>query len=247
MRLGLSAAVAAPLGNDLPGIFVRQTLEEEGITVPELTGDPHAGDRGHAGGRRALDGDRGPGRPRPPQRPRGDRAAGRGGQSGVRLDRAPSGPYTYVTCGDDDARAFAQRIPNRLAGARALFVNRREASVLTGADKPEEAARLLAEVAETVVVTLGPDGAFGMVEGEAVSVAGEPTGRVIDATGAGDLFAAAYTWADLLGAEPEARMRWANLYAALSVTAPTGVGGAVTRAKLEEEAEIRGLPPLPAS
>ena len=127
-----------------------------------------------------------------------------------------------MTCGDDDARAFAQRIPNRLAGARALFVNRREACVLTGADTPEDAARLLAEVAETVVVTLGPDGAFGMVEGEAVSVAGEPTGRVVDATGAGDLFAAAYTWADLLGAEPEARMRWANLYAALSVTAPDG-------------------------
>ena len=35
----------------------------------------------------------------------------------------------------------------------------------------------IAEVAETVVVTLGPDGAFGMVEGEAVSVPGEPTGR----------------------------------------------------------------------
>ena len=246
MRLGLSAAVAAPLGNDLPGIFVRQTLEEEGITVPELTEIrtpvtvvmPVAGERSMVTvdpGARARRSDL-------------EAIAPRAVAVNLELlDRAPSGPYTYVTCGDDDARAFAQRIPNRLAGARALFVNRREASVLTGADKPEEAARLLAEVAETVVVTLGPDGAFGMVEGEAVSVAGEPTGRVIDATGAGDLFAAAYAWADLLGAEPEARMRWANLYAALSVTAPTGVGGAVTRAKLEEEAEFRGLPPLPAS
>ena len=57
----------------------------------------------------------------------------------------------------------------------------------------------------------------------------------MDATGAGDLFAAAYTWADLLGADPEARMRWANLYAALSVGSPTGVGGAATRAALVEE------------
>ena len=246
VRLGLSAAVAAPLGNDLPGIFVRQALEEEGITAPELTEIrtpvtvvmPVAGERSMVTvdpGARARRSDL-------------EAIAPRAVAVNLELlDRAPSGPYTYVTCGDDDARAFAKRIPNRLAGARALFVNRREACVLTGADTPEDAARLLAEVAETVVVTLGPDGAFGMVEGEAVSVAGEPTGRVIDATGAGDLFAAAYTWADLLGAEPEARMRWANLYAALSVTAPTGVGGAVTRAKLEEEAERRGLPPLPAS
>ena len=40
-------------------------------------------------------------------------------------------------------------------------------------------------------------------------------------------------------------MRWANLYAALSVTAPTGVGGAVTRDALLEEGARRGLPPLP--
>ena len=68
---------------------------------------------------------------------------------------------------------------------------------------------------------------------------------MVDATGAGDLFAAAYTWLDLLGAEPEARMRWANLYAALSVGSPTGVGGAVTRAELLEEGRRRGLPGLP--
>jgi ribokinase len=246
VRLGLSAAVAAPLGNDLPGTFVRQTLQEEGIATPELTEIrtpvtvvmPVAGERSMVTvdpGARARRSDL-------------EAIAPRAVAVNLELlDRAPSGPHTYVTCGDDDARAFAKRIPSRLAGARALFVNRREACVLTGADTPEDAARLLAEVAETVVVTLGPDGAFGMVEGEAVSVPGEPTGRVVDATGAGDLFCAAYTWADLLGVEPEARMRWANLYAALSVTAPTGVGGAVTREKLEEEGERRGLPPLPAS
>ena len=42
VRLGLSAAVAAPLGNDLPGIFVRQTLQEEGIDDARADGDPHA-------------------------------------------------------------------------------------------------------------------------------------------------------------------------------------------------------------
>jgi ribokinase len=161
------------------------------------------------------------------------------------LEVAPPGPRTYVTCGDDDARAFARRIPGALADARALFVNGREACVLTGAPTPEDAARELAQLAATVVVTLGPRGAFGVVEGTAVEVKGEATRRVIDATGAGDLFAAAYTWLDLLEAEPEARMRWANLYAALSVGSPTGVGGAVTRPELIEEGRRRGLPPLP--
>jgi sugar/nucleoside kinase (ribokinase family) len=97
------------------------------------------------------------------------------------------------------------------------------------------------------VVTLGADGAFAMVEGQEVAVAGEETGRVVDATGAGDLFAAAYAWADLLGADPETRMRWANLYAALSVTTPTGVGGAATREVLLAEGSRRGLPALPGA
>ena len=42
-------------------------------------------------------------------------------------------------------------------------------------------------------------------------------------------------------------MRWANLYAALSVTAPTGVGGAVRRAELLEEGTGAGCRRSPGS
>jgi sugar/nucleoside kinase (ribokinase family) len=68
---------------------------------------------------------------------------------------------------------------------------------------------------------------------------------VIDTTGAGDLFAAALAWGDLLGADPEVALQWANLYAGLSVGAHTGTGGAVTRDRLLAEGRERGLPELP--
>jgi ribokinase len=244
VRLGLTAAVAAPIGRDLPGTFVLASLRDEGVTTcepsdirtPVTVVMPVAGERSMVtvdAGVRAR---------------RADLEALEPRAVAVNLellDRAPDGPLAYVTCGDDDARAFARRIPPRLANARTLFVNRREACVLTGADTPDAGARALADVVGTVVVTLGQHGAYAIVEGEEITVPGEQTGRVIDATGAGDLFAAAYAWADLQGADPVARVRWANLYAALSVTAPTGVGGAVTRAELLEEGARRGLPALP--
>jgi sugar/nucleoside kinase (ribokinase family) len=127
---------------------------------------------------------------------------------------------------------------------RALIVNRREAGILTGEHSPEEAAEQLAEVATIAVVTLGPDGAVAVVDGRSVRVDG-CEGAVLDTTGAGDLFSAALCWADLLDADPEVSLAWANLYAGLSVSAHTGTGGAVTRERLVQEGEQRGLPPLP--
>src|SRR5262249_61960647 len=53
-----------------------------------------------------------------------------------------------------------------------------------------------------------------------------------DTTGAGDLLAAAYIWAELREAELVDRLRWAVLYATLAVTSPTGIGGAVPAAPL---------------
>ncbi len=244
VRLGLTAAVAAPIGRDLPGTFVITSLRDEGIATcdptdirtPVTVVMPVAGERSMVtvdAGARARRADV-------------EALAPRAVSVNLELlDRAPDGPLTYVTCGDDDARAFARRIPPQLGEGHTLFVNRREACGLTGADTVEAAAGKLAETIGTVVVTLGSEGAYAIVKGEEVTVPGEATGRVVDATGAGDLFSAAYAWAELLGAEPEVRVRWANLYAALSVTAPTGVGGAVTRAVLLEEGARRGLPALP--
>jgi sugar/nucleoside kinase (ribokinase family) len=133
------------------------------------------------------------------------------------------------------------RPPAALAGARTLFVNEREALGLSGAPTVEEAAAMLAEQAETVVVTLAAEGAIACTGGEIVAAAAERVEQPLDTTGAGDVLVAAYVWADLRGADPADRLRWAVLYASLAVTTPTGVGGALREAELLEAGAARGL------
>jgi ribokinase len=240
-RLGLRAVLAAPLGGDVSGDLVSEALRRDGVQVLSrrgartattvvlpvdgersfITYDP--GVRANAGELAALE----------------PRAVA------VSLDQlavVPDGPCVYVTCGDDDARAYAGRPPTVECGARALFVNEKEALVLTGCASPRDAAERLAACAEVVVVTLGARGALAFSEGAVIDVPGYDVGAPVDTTGAGDLFCAAYAWADLSGADAETRMRWAGLYAALSVTAATGAAGAVTKDRLFEEGARRGLP-----
>jgi ribokinase len=161
------------------------------------------------------------------------------------LHVVPDGALAYATCGDDDARAFAGRPPSSLDGIRTLFVNRGEALALTGAATAEEGAVRLAELAETVVVTLAEEGAIACSGGEVVVAPAEPVERAVDTTGAGDLLAAAYIWADLHSAELVDRLRWSVLYASLGASKPTGVGGAATEAELLEAGIERGLQPPP--
>jgi sugar/nucleoside kinase (ribokinase family) len=243
-RLGLATALVAPLGDDLAGRFVRRALEEEGITVGEPRGNrtpttvvmPVAGERSMVTvdpGVRARAADL------EALSPRAVAA------TLEQIDLLPSDVCAFVTCGDDDARAFAGRLPRVSRKLRALIVNRREAGILTGAETPEDAAAALSRVADTAVVTLGPNGAVAVIEDRPVAVDGMNDGPVVDTTGAGDLFAAALAWADLLGADADVALAWANLYAGLSVGSHTGIGGAVTRDQLVEEGERRGLPPLP--
>jgi ribokinase len=243
-RLGLTTALVAPLAEDEAGDLIRRVLHSEGVAVVDPRGPrtpltvvmPAGGERAMV----TVD----PGvRARP-----ADVAAVEPRAVSISLDQLdllPPGAHAYVTCGDDDARAFSRRLPRGLAGIRALIVNQREARALTGTEDPAEAARQLGEIAAGAVVTLGAQGAVAAVDGELLTVPGMDAGPAVDPTGAEDLFAAAYAWADLRGADIADRVRWAVLGAALSVTAPTGVGGAVSRARLLEEGTRRGLPAPP--
>jgi ribokinase len=245
-RLGLSVAVAAPLGDDVAGELVRGLLGGEGVEIvasraaprtPTTVVMPFGGDRAMVTvdpGARASASDV------TAQDPRAVAA------SLDQLHVIPDGVPGYVTCGDDDARAFAGRPPAALSRARAFLVSQGEALTLTGAATVEDAARALSELVEIVVITRAAQGAISCTGGDIVAVDAERVERPADTTGAGDLLSAAFIWAELRGAEPGDRLRWAVLYATLAVTSPTGIGGAATEAQLLAEGSARGLaaPPL---
>src|SRR5919108_595193 len=44
------------------------------------------------------------------------------------IDLLPAGPSAYLTCGEDDARAYAGRLPHGASRPRGLFLNRRESA-----------------------------------------------------------------------------------------------------------------------
>jgi ribokinase len=150
-----------------------------------------------------------------------------------------------VTVGDDDARAFAGRLPGAASRATGLFIEQREALVLTGAATPQEAAEMIGARVKIAVVSLGAEGAVAAIDGRVVKVAGFDVGPSIDTTGAGDLFVAAWAWGDASGLPVDDALRWAALYAALSVRVPTGAGGATHLDEFLDEGARRGLPTPP--
>jgi sugar/nucleoside kinase (ribokinase family) len=244
-RLGLDAALVSPLGDDVPGRFVAEAVGRDGVRT-----STSAGARTPVTAAMVVDGERAFVSYDPDERAPAselEELQPRVVVAGFdELDMPLGEAWLYVSCGDADARARAGLPPLALGRARALFLNESEAMVLAGATSAVRAVDRLTAAVETVIVTRGPGGALAVVEGEPFDVPGFGVSPVADTTGAGDLFCAAYAWGDLRGADPEARLRWAALAAALSVTKLTGAAGAVTEAQLLEEGERRGLPAMPA-
>lgn len=73
-----------------------------------------------------------------------------------------------------------------------LFANHVELAALTGHDDFEAGLAELAPKVPVLVVTRGEHGAVAIQEGNRAEVAAEPIARVVDTTGAGDLFAAGF-------------------------------------------------------
>jgi ribokinase len=243
-RLGLSTALAAPLGQDAAGDLIGAMLEEEGVQLvgPRCPRTPVTAVMPVGPERAMVTYD-------PGVRARAADVAAQAPRAVItglsQLDVVPAGVSAYVSVGDDDARAFAGRLPGAAARVTGLFIEHREALVLTGAATAEEAAAMIGARVPIVVVSLGAEGAAAYVEGRAVKVEGYSVGPSIDTTGAGDLFVAAWAWGEVNGMGVDEALKWAALYAALSVRVPTGAGGATRLADFVEEGSRRGLPAPP--
>ena len=73
-----------------------------------------------------------------------------------------------------------------------LFANEHELAALTGIEDFHDGIAHLAAKVPTVVVTRSAQGAYAVHGGEHAEVTAEPIARVVDTTGAGDLFAAGF-------------------------------------------------------
>lgn len=100
----------------------------------------------------------------------------------------------------------------------AFLPNSAEAMAYTRTEDPRAALLALADLVPVAVVTCGGQGSIGIdsITGEEEWVPSLPV-NAVDATGAGDVFAAAFILGDLRGWPLRNRMAFANLCAALSV------------------------------
>ena len=239
-RLGISVALVGPLGSDFGGAFLRDLLRREGV---EVVGEPQPGATSTTAllstpGGVAMATVLGDGEPSAEQvRAAGARAVL---ASLGRLHLAPEDTAVYAVTGQLEIHQFDRSTLDRLPGARAVVATAAEAAALTGIGDAERAALQLAAIGTVGVVTLGADGAMGAENAQVIRAAA-PRVDAVDATGAGDLFAAAYVWADLRGASLPDRLAWACLYAGLSVREPTALAGALRLEELLREGTKRGL------
>jgi sugar/nucleoside kinase (ribokinase family) len=95
-----------------------------------------------------------------------------------------------------------------------LFANEVELAAITGESDFEAGLAKLAAQVPTLVVTRSEKGAVGVSNGTRAAVAAEPIGKVVDTTGAGDLFAAGFLFGHVRGEPLDERLHLGAICAA---------------------------------
>jgi sugar/nucleoside kinase (ribokinase family) len=95
-----------------------------------------------------------------------------------------------------------------------LFANEGELAAMTGEEEFEAGLAALAGKVPTLVVTRSEKGAVAVRRGERAEVPAEPVAKVVDTTGAGDLFAAGFLYGHTSGAPLEHCLRMGAIAAA---------------------------------
>ena len=95
-----------------------------------------------------------------------------------------------------------------------LFANQAEVEALAGVPHLETAVNYVKDKVETLVVTRSEDGALATRGAERADVPAEPIEKLVDTTGAGDLFAAGFLFGTARGRSLEQSLRLGALAAA---------------------------------
>jgi sugar/nucleoside kinase (ribokinase family) len=222
-QLELEAVVCAPIGTDPAGRFLKQLMDDAGIpwlgepttATPVSVGLPLDGERAFVTVHPTADIDVDAiARARPRAvvvnlpLPSGFRNA------------LPDRPHLYGVVGDPQIAILLDRPAEPWTAFRAVFLNEREAFQLSDRSDAADAARRLAERGCLVVVTRGARGAAAAYpDGRVAEAAGLPV-LALDTVGAGDLFTAAFIWADLAGRPLEDCLEVSTAYASHSLAAP---------------------------
>ncbi|MEO5640795.1 MAG: adenosine kinase [Sphingomicrobium sp.] len=95
-----------------------------------------------------------------------------------------------------------------------LFANEDELFQLTGRTDLDGALTEMAAKVPTLIVTRGPAGAIAIERGEHIDIPAAPLTRLVDTTGAGDLFAAGFLTARCKGFDLQRQLRTGAIAAA---------------------------------
>ncbi len=128
------------------------------------------------------------------------------------------GMLLFGDVGWDPSQLWSPDVLQQLSELHAFLPNSTEAMAYTRTDDPRAALIKLADSVPVVVVTCGGQGSIAIdsISGEDEWVPSLPV-NAVDATGAGDVFAAAFVLGTLRGWPLRNRLAFANLCAALSV------------------------------
>ncbi len=243
-QLELDAVVCAPIGSDPAGRLLQALMAESGVpwlgepttATPISVGLPIGGERSFI----TVD-------------PRADvdvaaivAARPRAVVMNLPMPTGmPPGPRLFAVIGDPQVAILRERPVEDWTDLRALVLNEREASGLTGRSDATEAARVLARRGCLVIVTCGERGVVASrPDGQVVEAPGVPV-HALDTVGAGDLFTAAFIWADLSDHPLEECLTTATSYASYSLGAPAprqkGLSRAAYLAAVATSTEPPGL------
>jgi sugar/nucleoside kinase (ribokinase family) len=152
----------------------------------------------------------------------------------------PAAPRLIGVVGDPQIAILRERPAESWADLHAVVMNEREASLLSDRQDAAGAARDLAARGCLVIVTRGDRGVVAVDPGGACHETDAVPVHAPDTVGAGDLFTAAWLWADLAGRPLDESLVIATSYTAWSLAAPGSRQKGLSREAFLAAADMNG-------